>query len=104
MKHASLVVLLVLATSPVAAQTTTSTSSATSTSSSAGSSSGSGPSAGTICSEMITATFCNEPTSPNTTGYGSNGGAGATSSGITTPSPSTPSCGEGIVADNELCN
>jgi hypothetical protein len=96
------IVALLLATSPVAAQTTTGAS-ATSTGSSAGSTS-SGTGAGTTCEELMTATFCNESSSPNTSGYGSNGGAAATSTGITTPSPAVPACAEGMVAANELCN
>jgi hypothetical protein len=53
--------------------------------------------------EMV-ATFCNVASSPNHAGYGTNGGAAATSAGITTPSPAIPACGEGIVTANELCN
>jgi hypothetical protein len=68
------------------------------------SSTGTSATTGTICDEMMTATFCNTPTGPNTSGYGSNGGAAATSTGVTTPSPAVPTCGEGIVTDNELCN
>jgi hypothetical protein len=59
---------------------------------------------GTMCIEEMVATFCNVSTGPNTAGYGSNGGAAATSAGIATPSPAIPACGEGIVTDNELCN
>jgi hypothetical protein len=59
---------------------------------------------GIICQEEMVATFCNVATSPNTAGYGRNGGAAATSTGITTPSPAIPICGEGVVAANELCN
>ena len=43
---------------------------------------------GAICQQEMTATFCNVPRSPNNGGYGSGGGAAATSAGITTPSPS----------------
>ena len=69
----ALVVALLLAASPVAAQSTTSnqqqplgaggqivTSPLTNT--------------GAICERLMTATFCNVPTGPNTAGYGSNGG------------------------------
>ena len=98
------IIALLLAASPVAAQNTTAnqqqqplgagglivTSPLTNT--------------GTICQEEMVATFCNVPTGPNTAGYGSNGGAAATSAGITTPSPAIPACGEGIVTANELCN
>ncbi len=59
---------------------------------------------GVICQQEMVATFCNVPTGPNTAGYGSHGGAAAVSTGITSPSPSIPVCGEGIVAANELCN
>jgi hypothetical protein len=59
---------------------------------------------GTICQEEMVATFCNVTTSPNTAGHGSNGGAAATGTGITTPSPAIPACGEGVVTANELCN
>jgi hypothetical protein len=59
---------------------------------------------GVICQQEMVATFCNVASSPNSAGYGSNGGPAATSAGITTPSPATPACGEGIVTANELCN
>jgi hypothetical protein len=61
------------------------------------------PSTGIICQELMTSTFCNVPTSPNNTGYGSGGGAAATSAGITTPSPAIPPCADFPPA-NELCN
>jgi hypothetical protein len=50
---------------------------------------------GVICQEEMVATFCNVASSPNHAGYGTNGGAAATSTGITTPSPAIPACGEG---------
>jgi hypothetical protein len=59
---------------------------------------------GVICQEEMVATFCNVASSPNTAGHGTNGGAAATSTGITTPSPAIPACGEGVVTANELCN
>ncbi len=59
---------------------------------------------GVMCLQEMVATFCNVPSGPNTAGYGSHGGAAATSAGIASPSPSIPICGEGIVAANELCN
>ena len=37
---------------------------------------------GAICQQEMTATFCNVPTSTNNGGYGSGGGAAATSAGI----------------------
>jgi hypothetical protein len=55
---------------------------------------------GVICQEEMVATFCNVASSPNTSGYGPNGGAAATSTGITTPSPAIPACGEGVVTAN----
>ena len=51
----------------------------------------------------MTATFCNVNTNPNNAGYGTPGGAAATSAGITTPSPAIPTCG-GFPPANELCN
>ena len=62
------------------------------------------PNTGLICQEEMVATFCNVATGPNNAGYGTHGGAAATSTGITTPSPAVPACGEGLVAANELCN
>jgi hypothetical protein len=61
------------------------------------------PNTGVICIEEMTATFCNVATNPNNAGYGTPGGAGATSAGITTPSPAIPTCG-GFPPANELCN
>ena len=61
------------------------------------------PNTGVICQELMTATFCNVPTSPNTGGYGSGAGAASTSTGITTPSPAIPICAE-FPSANELCN
>jgi hypothetical protein len=61
------------------------------------------PNTGVICQEEITATFCNVPTGPNNAGYGTHGGAAA-STGITTPSPAIPICGQGLVPANELCD
>ena len=49
-------------------------------------------------------TFCNVASGPNNAGYGTHGGAAATSTGITTPSKAIPACGEGVVPANELCN
>jgi len=55
---------------------------------------------GVICQQEMVATFCNVPTGPNNAGYGNHGGGAATS----TPTPSIPACGEGVVPANELCN
>ena len=62
------------------------------------------PNTGVICQEEMVATFCNVASGPNNAGYGTHGGAAATSTGITTPSQAIPACGEGVVAANELCN
>ena len=104
MKLASIVALL-LATSPVAAQQAT-TANQEQQPLGAGGLIVTSPltNTGVICQEEMVATFCNVPTGPNTAGYGSNGGAAATSAGITTPSPAIPACGEGVVTANELCN
>ena len=48
---------------------------------------------GVICQEEMVATFCNVATGPNNAGYGTHGGAAATS----TPTPSIPACGEGAI-------
>jgi hypothetical protein len=87
MKILALTVALLFAASPAAAQTSqtqqplgaggqTNNSSLTDT--------------GVICQEEIVATFCNVTTSPNNGGYGTNGGAAGTRTGITTPSPAIP--------------
>jgi hypothetical protein len=91
------IVALLLATSPAAAQVVAGTSVGEATSSTTGTTTG------VICDEEMTATFYNVTTSPNNAGYGTSGGAAATSAGITTPSPATPSCGAFPPAD-ELCN
>jgi len=99
MKTLALTVALLFAVSPVAAQQTeqalgpsghVNNSTLTNT--------------GVICQEEMVATFCNVATGPNHAGYGTNGGAAATSARITTPSPAIPICGEGVVPANELCN
>jgi hypothetical protein len=68
------------------------------------------PNNGLLCVEEMVATFCNQPTGPNTAGYGSStassgssagSGVGASSSGISTTS--IPSCGA-FPPPNELCN
>jgi hypothetical protein len=64
------------------------------------------PTTGVICSEEMTATFCNVPTSPNTNGYQSSGGSGSgsgTASNTPSISPSIPPCAAEPPAD-ELCN
>ena len=98
MKILALTVALLFAASPVAAQQTQQalgTNGQINTSTL--------PNTGVICQEEMTATFCNVNTNPNNAGYGTNGGAAATSAGITTPSPAIPTCG-GFPPANELCN
>jgi hypothetical protein len=77
------------------------------------------PTTGVICIELMTATFCNVPSGPNTNGYGSPGGAGsgggtgpsggtgsaasASSGGAGANTSSIPACGS-FPSPNELCN
>ena len=62
------------------------------------------PNIGVGCTEEIIATFCNVPTSPNSRGYGSSSGATGSSSGIGSLSTlSIPQCSSFPPA-NELCN
>lgn len=67
------------------------------------------PTTGTFCLEEMTATFCNVPTSPNTSGYGSTGGGSSAASGSAAGSSagvntsSIPPCMSEPPAD-ELCN
>ena len=96
------VIALLLVTSSVAAQQVTTSQQPLGTGGQTITSPLSTPS-GAICQQEMTATFCNVPTSPNNGGYGSGGGAAATSAGITTPSPAIPSC-QDFPAANELCN
>jgi hypothetical protein len=99
MKILALTVALLFAASPVAAQQTQQalgTNGQINTSTL--------PNTGVICQEEMVATFCNVATGPNNAGYGTHGGAAATSTGITTPSKAIPACGEGVVPANELCN
>jgi hypothetical protein len=99
MKILALTVALLFAASPVAAQQTQQalgTNGQINTSTL--------PNTGVICQEEMVATFCNVATGPNNAGYGTHGGAAATSTGITTPSKAIPACGEGLVPANELCN
>jgi hypothetical protein len=98
MKRLLLFMALLSASSPVAAQ------SASHQPLGAGGATNNSPltDTGVICQEEMTATFCNVNTNPNNAGYGTNGGAAATS-GITTSSPAIPTCG-GFPPANELCN
>jgi hypothetical protein len=75
------------------------------------------PNTGVICIQEMTATFCNVPTGPNTAGYGSRGGTGSSSGsasssgsgssggagGAGTTASSTPPC-SAFPPPNELCN
>ena len=74
MKKLALIAALLLAASPVAAQSLQQPLGAggqTNTSQI--------PNTGVICEEEMTATFCNVPTSPNSAGYGSSSGTGSSS-------------------------
>jgi hypothetical protein len=108
MKKLALITAL-LATSPVAAQSPQQALSGSGTTNSSPL-----PNTGIICQEEMTATFCNVPTSPNTSGYGSSraiGSSGASassaasgsSSGAGTSTSSIHPCPEFPPA-NELCN
>ncbi|MGB7100556.1 MAG: hypothetical protein WBD95_17565 [Xanthobacteraceae bacterium] len=87
MKKLVLIAVLLLATSPVAAQVATNgqqQSGATSDEQQVGGQNGQSagsqaPTTGVICLAEMTATFCNVATSPNTNGYGSTGGSGSSS-------------------------
>ena len=67
------------------------------------------PPTGVFCIEEMTATFCNVPTGPNTSGYGSrsvsaaSGGLSASSGGAGAVSPSIPPCSS-EPPFNEACN
>ena len=72
------------------------------------------PTTGVFCIEEITATFCNVPTGPNTSGYGSSGvstssswsgssGLSPSSAGAGGAGSSIPPCGS-EPPFNELCN
>jgi hypothetical protein len=114
MKKLSLIAALLLAASPVAAQSRQQALGA-------GGQTNNSPLANTgiICEQEITATFCNVATSPNNRGYGSSRGsissggsasgggytssAGSASSGVAGSSTSSiPPCGA-FPPPNELC-
>jgi hypothetical protein len=104
MKNLALIAALLVAASPAAAQVST----ASSEQRSGQSASSQAPTTGVFCDEEMTATFCNVPTAPNTSGYGSSGASGssagtAASGGVGSPTPSIPPCGAEPPAD-ELCN
>jgi hypothetical protein len=108
MKKLALIAALLLAASPAVAQVATSGQQQLS-----GQSGESAPTTGIFCDEEMTATFCNVPSGPNTSGYGSGnvftstGGSG--SSGVSGPSgsaatsPAILPCGSEPPFD-ELCN
>jgi hypothetical protein len=115
MKKLALITALLLATSPVAAQSRQQALSGSGTTNSSPL-----PNTGIICQEEMTATFCNVPTSPNTSGYGSSRATGsiggsaasggsvsiggsAASSGVRSNASSVPLCASGTPA-NELCD
>ena len=98
----SLIVVLAVTASPVAAQTGGSSGNGTNSSQS-GSSSQSGQSSrgsasGVTCEEEMTGTFCNTVTGPSSGGYG----ASSSAVGSATATP-IPACGAFPPAD-ELCN
>jgi hypothetical protein len=103
MKKLALIAALLLAASPVAAQSEQPLGAGGQTNTSTL------PNTGVICEEEMTATFCNVPTAPSNGGYGSgavSGSSAASSSGggsSAPPSPSIPTCSEFPPA-NELCN
>ena len=109
MKKLALITALLLATSPVAAQSGQQALSGGGTTNSSPL-----PNTGIICQEEMTATFCNVPTSPNTSGYGSSRGSAASSGsvssggsaasgGVRSNTSSTPLCASGTPS-NELCD
>jgi hypothetical protein len=104
MKKLAVIAALLMAASPVAAQSRQALGASGTTNNS------SLPNTGIICQEEITATFCNVPTSPNAGGYGSSGGSGSSSAsgsssgGIGSLSTSSiPPCSS-FPPPNELCN
>jgi len=103
MKNLALIAALLLAASPVAAQSIQQPLGAEGHTNNSQI-----PNTGVICQEEMTATFCNVPTSPNSAGYGSSSGAGsssgsASSAGAGSNTSSIPACPEFPPA-NQLCN
>jgi hypothetical protein len=111
MKKLALITALLLAAPPVAAQSVQQPLGA-------GGQTNNSPltDTGVICVEEMVATFCNVPSSPNLSGYGSSGSVGSSAasgasagSGVTgptgsaAPSAAIPTCSE-IPPANELCN
>jgi hypothetical protein len=100
MKKLALIAALVLAASPVAAQQQPVGAGGQTNTSPL-------PNTGVICVEGMLATFCNVPTSPSHSGYGSTAASGssaasASSSGAGSITPSIPLCSSFPPA-NELC-
>jgi hypothetical protein len=93
MKRATLIVALLLAATPVAAQPSKEP---------APGASSQAPTTGVICQEEIAGTFCNVVGRPSNGGYGLSNGSGGTVGSSSVPTP-TPPCGEFPPA-NELCN
>jgi hypothetical protein len=94
MKKVALVVGLILAASPVAAQVGT----FNAPGAGAAAPSQSVPT-GVICTEEMTAEFCNVPAAPSSHGYSS----GSVTAGSSAPPASIPLCPE-FPSPNELCN
>jgi hypothetical protein len=96
-KKLALIAALLLAAPPVAAQVATMSNGQQLLGGQVGQSAPSqAPTTGVICEEMMTATFCNVPSSPNSAGYGPSGGANSNTTSIP-PCPDFPPA-------NELCN
>ena len=88
MRKLTLIAALLLAPSPVAAQSQQQALGA------GGQTNNSTlPDTGIICVEEMSATFCNVATSPNNSGYGSRSSAGSASTGASTSSAGSASTG-----------
>jgi hypothetical protein len=112
MKKLALISALLLAASPAAAQVATSLSQQRTGGQSVQSAATQAPTTGVLCTEEMTATFCNVPSGPSEGGYGSRGvstlssGSGTSSvsasSGVAGASSMPPCPSEPPF--NELCN
>ena len=102
MKKLTLIAALLLAASPAAAQVATSMGEQQSGDQSSQSTPTQAPTTGVFCIEEMTATFCNVPTGPNTSGYGSSGASGS-SGGVGINTSSVPLCAA-FPSANELCD
>ncbi len=115
LKQLALNIVLLLATSPVAAQVATSLNQQQQPLGASGRIVTSPlPNTGIICTEEMTATFCNMVTGPNTSGYGARGASGSSaasgsssgsgsSGGADNAASSIPSRGDFPLV-NELCD